>query len=518
MTSTTLRSRRAAATTAVAAATALTLAACGGSDDSGSTDDADLGTVTMMVPLLESQAPAADGELQQAIEEYSGKKLEITWVPNTNYGDRTSVAMASDNVPEVMVVQGKSPAFVQSAQAGAFWDLTDLLDDYPNLRAENEQIRLNSSINGRSYGIFRGRDAMRTAVIIRKDWLDNLGMDLPETTDDLYELARAFTEDDPNGSGEDDTYGLIIPNWPGGYATASPYDVVETWFGAPNGWGEQDGGLVPGFDTPEFLEANRFVKEMIDNGYVNPDFATMDSANWNDPFFNGKGGIIVDVSSRAGVIMKLFKDADSSDYGDYVTMAGNLAGPDRNIYSYPTIGYNGFLAISKQSVPTEEELQDVLTFLDTMSAEEGQILLNNGIEGKNFEVKDGFAVPIEGDSAAEVIRNDVTSFAQMGTATNGYVAYQLLPEGAPERELWDHRWAIHDRDMETAVHNPALALLSDTYVERGAQLDQIIADARIKYLAGQIDEAGLEGEIERWYREGGQQIVDEMNEQYAELQ
>ena len=34
--------------------------------------------------------------------------------------------------------------------------------------------------------------------------------------------------------------------------------MIETWFGAPNGWGERDGKLVPGFDTPEFLEANQF--------------------------------------------------------------------------------------------------------------------------------------------------------------------------------------------------------------------------------------------------------------------
>ncbi|WP_222851751.1 extracellular solute-binding protein [Phytoactinopolyspora mesophila] len=454
--------------------------------------------------------------MHQAIEEYTGKTLDITWVPNSNYGDRLSVAMASDNIPQVMVAS-KIPAFVQSAEAGAFWDLTDILDQYPNLTAENEQILLNSSINGRNYGVFRLRDEMRTAVVIRKDWLENLGLDLPETVDDLYELARAFTEDDPNESGEDDTYGIIIPQWPGGYATASPYDVIETWFGAPNGWGERDGELVPGFDTPEFLEANRFVKDMIDQEYINPDFATMDSANWNDPFFNGRGGIIIDVSSRAGVLMDLFKDADSDDYGDYVTMAGNLIGPDGERYSYPTVGYNGFLAISRQSVRTEEELHEVLSFLDTLSAKEGQMLLNNGIEGRNFEVEDDFAVPIEGDSEAEVIRNDVTSFAQLGTQSNGYLAYSLLPDGEPERELWDHRWELHERDMETAVHNPAQALLSDTYVQRGAQLDQIIADARIKYLAGQIDEDGLEDEIERWYREGGQQVVDEMNELYAQL-
>ncbi|QSB15820.1 extracellular solute-binding protein [Natronosporangium hydrolyticum] len=504
--------RRLTAGAACAAVAAVGLTACG--DD----EPADLDTISMMVPLLGSQAPAADSELQQAVEEMIGKELDLTWVPNSDYNDRMTVTLASDDLPHVMVVQGKVPAFVQSAQAGAFWDLTDKLADYPNLTAEDDQILLNSSINGDNYGVFRLRDPMRTAVIIRQDWLDNLGLELPETTDDLYDIARAFTEDDPNDSGDDDTYGVVIPQWPGGYATASPYDVIETWFGAPNGWGEQGGQLVPGFDTPEFLAANQFVKQMIDEGLINSDFATMDSGTWDQPFFNGQGGIIIDVSSRAGVIMNLFKDQDPDNYGDYVAMTGNLAGPDGVLRSYPTIGYNGFLAISRQSVQTEEELDEVLSVLDAMSSQEAQILLNNGIEGRNFEVQDGFAVPIEGgDSDVEVLRNDVTSFAQLGTQSNGWLAYDVLPEGGPERELWDHRQEVHESDLATAVHNPAQPLVSETYVTRGAQLDLIIADARIQYLAGQIDEDGLAAEIERWYAEGGQQVVDEMNELYAQL-
>jgi putative aldouronate transport system substrate-binding protein len=492
----------------------VTLGACG--DEKA--DQSDLASLTVMVPLLDRAAPSPDGEVHKAIEKFVGKKLDITWVPNSNYGDRTSVTLASDDVPEVMVVQGKIPAFVQSAQAGAFWDLTDHLGKYPNLTAENKQVLRNSSINGRNYGIFRSRDPMRAAVIVRKDWLAKVGLPMPETVDDLYRLATAFTKNDPDGNGKADTYGLIIPKWPGVYATASPYDVIETWFGAPNGWGERAGKLVPGFDTPEFLAANRFVKKLVDEKLINPDFATMDSGKWNDPFFTGKGGIIVDVSSRSGEILRLFKQKDASSYGNYVAVTGNLTGPDGQRHSYPTIGYNGFLAISKQSVPTEDELKDVLTALDKLSSKEGQILLNNGFENRNFTVQDGFAVtPASEDPPIKLINNDVVAFAQFGTSSNGNRFYQPLPAGAPERQLYDQRVAFHKKDLATAVYNPAQPLISKTYVEKGAQLDQLIADARIKYLAGQLDEEGLKAEIRRWYREGGQQIVDEMSELYAKI-
>lgn len=522
-------SKRLTTITAMVVALALLLTGCGGGSEA---DEEDLGTLSIMLPLLEAQAPAEDGRIHQALEEFTGKQLDVTWVPNSNYLDRTNVTLASDSLPEVMVVQdNKLPAFVQSAEAGAFWDLTDRLADYPNLVAENEQTLRNSSVNGTVYGLFRGRDPMRTAVILRRDWLDNLGLQPPETVEDLHTIAKAFTEQDPDGNGQNDTYGLVFPQWPGGgYASASPYDVIETWFGAPNGWGERDGKLVPGFSTPEFVEANRFVKRMVDEDLVNPDFATLNADGWNDPFFNGQGGIIVDVSSRAGVIMELFKEQDPENYGDYVTIAGNLAGPDGERHAYPTIGYNGLLTISRQSVTSEEELDDVLTVLDKLSSEEGQILLNNGLEGENFTVTDteeggqelpgpgiGYAAPIEDNDEARVMHNDVRAFAQMSTSTNGYRAYDLLPADQPERELWDLRWSLHDRDEQTAVHNPALPLISETQIQRGAQIDRIINDARVRFYAGEIDENGLEAEIQRWYQEGGQQIVDELNEQYAKI-
>ncbi len=249
-------------------------------------------------------------------------------MPNAEYGDKSNVTLASDNIPDVMVANEKGPSFVKAAEAGAFWDLTGKLDKYPNLKPANEQTAKNTMTNGKTYGIYRVRPLLRSGIVIRKDWLAKLGLKEPQTVEDLYTIAKAFTEQDPDGNGKKDTYGLIIPKWPGNYASASPYDVVETWFGAPNGWGERDGKLVPGFDTPEFLEANRWLRKWVTEGLVNPDFATLDSANWNDPFVQGKGGMIIDVNVRATQLLDLFKEKNPKDF-DKVTLVGNLKRPGR---------------------------------------------------------------------------------------------------------------------------------------------------------------------------------------------
>ncbi|MEW9533789.1 extracellular solute-binding protein [Microbispora sp. NPDC049125] len=491
--------------------TALLASACSSGGEQARSDE-----LTMMVPLF-GTAPNPSGEMQKAVEKLAGKKLKITWVPNADYGDKTNVTLASDRIPDVMVVQDqKSPSFVKAAEAGAFWDLTDKLDKYPNLKPKNEQTRLNSSINGKNYGIYRIRPLLRSAVLLRKDWLDKLGLQLPKTTDDLYDIAKAFTEKDPDGNGKKDTYGLIIPKWPTPvFNSSSPYNAVDVWFGAPNGYGMRGGRLVPEFDTPEFFEANRYLKKMIDEGLVNPDFATLDSVKWNEPFVQGKGGIIIDVNVRATQLYNLLKEADPDGYTGKLAMTGNLSRPDGQKFSLPFTGYNGVLAISKQNIRTEAQLDDTLKALDRLASKDGAILLTNGIVGRNIKVEDGYAVRInETDPAIKTLNNDVDyGFIQMGTSASVGVngdAYEFRPASKAEQDNLKLRKELETLDLQTAVHDPTLPYISNTLTAKGATLHPIVSDARVKYLAGQITEEQLRAEIKRWYDSGGTQVVAEL--------
>jgi len=499
---------------ALVGALAVSAAACSSDDSSQQSLD----KITMMTRLF-GTAPKADGEVQKAVEKLIGKKLDITWVPNAEYGDKTNVVLASNNIPDVMAVDEKAPTFVKAAEAGAFWDLTGKLDKYPNLKPADQQTARNSSVNGKTYGIYRVRPLLRSAVVIRKDWLAKVGLQQPETTEDLYKIAKAFTEQDPDGNGKKDTYGLIIPKWPGGYASSSPYDVIETWFGAPTGWGERNGKLVPGFDTEEFYQANRWLKKWVDEGLINRDFATLDSANWNDPFVQGKGGIIIDVNVRANQLIDLFKQK-TPDNIDKVVMVGNLKRPDGQKFSAPFTGYNNVLAISKQRVRTDKQLDEVLATLDKMQSKEGSILLTNGIEGRNFKAEDGKAVPInQTDPAVKVIQNDVDkAFIQLGTrASVGLGAYAPKYADEVSQKLYDLRDTLMQEDLKTAVHNPALAVISPTLIQKGSTLNLIIPDARIKYLSGAITEDQLRAEVKRWYDSGGTQVAQETNDLVAKI-
>lgn len=504
--------RRSTLAAAVVVSAALALTACGG----GEPQAADMKSISIMAPFLEAQPPSSDGAVQKKLEEMTGKDITISWAPNASYEDKMNITLASSDIPQVLVVQSKSPGFVKNAEAGAFWDLTDKLKDYPNLKTTFPEVQQNASVNGKVYGVFRARNPIRAAVMFRQDWLDKVGMKAPETVEDLYKVAKAFTEQDPDGNGQNDTYGITIPKW-GSLGTNSPYDLMETWFGAGNRWTERDGKLVPSFETDEFLEADRFIKKMVDEKLINPDFATFDPTKWNEPFFNGKGGIIVDVDSRVSVLINLFKQANPADFQNKVGFVGSLQGPDGELHAHPTDGYSGFLAIPKSSVRTEAELDNVLKFLNTMNSKEAAVLLNNGIEGVNFTVQDNLAAKITPETPeGKEINTDVKSYSQLGTNVTGNNFYDVKQASEYEQKVFEDRQNVMAEDLKSAVYNPAAAFVSPTYVAKGAQLDNIVADARIKYLAGQIDEQGLKDAIKLWNTSGGDKVKEEINKLWQE--
>ncbi|THV29469.1 extracellular solute-binding protein [Glycomyces paridis] len=491
---------------------ALTATAC---SDDGAGSAEPLESLDIMAPFFSAVPPEEDDPIDAALSELAGLDISVQWVPNTDYGAKTNTVLAGDDIPDVMVIQGKDQAFVQTAEAGGFWDLTEYLasGDYPNLVTENPEVQEASSVNGKVYGVYRARDVIRSSVILRQDWLDNLGLELPETTDDLYEIARAFTEDDPDGNGEDDTYGMINPMW-GGIGNGSPYDAIEVWHGSGNLWTEEGGALVPAFTTPEWSQALEYERDLVSNGYVNADYATMDPATWNEPFLNGEGGIILDVQSRAAQLVGLFKEQDPDNFDKYVGLAGQLEGPN-GTFAMPTAGYSGFLAVPRAGVQTEEQLKQVLTALNELNTTEAQNLMNHGIEGDNFTVEDGVAVF---DTSKQDFTDQVTgAWAQLGMNVAGYNAYPLQQPTEYDQALYQLRLDLQAEDLANAVFNPAAGFVSPTYTTNGAQLDTIIADARIQYIAGQIDEAGLQAAIDNWHASGGDEVTQEINDLYAEL-
>jgi putative aldouronate transport system substrate-binding protein len=361
-------------------------------------------------------------------------------------------------------------------------------------------INHNISIDGKVFGLYRARTVGRAGVSIRKDWLDNLGLSTPETIDDLYNVLKAFKEQDPDKNGQDDTFGMIVTNYIDG-----PLNNIAIWMGAPNQWGlDENGELAPMFTTDEFVEALDFLRKCYSEGLINQDMATYDSDKWNEQFLQSKAGVIIDVADRARRLAQNMQESVPEavvDVFGYVTKDA-----DSEPRTLPTSGYDGYYVFPKSAVATEDDLDFILGVMDKCNEQEALNLMNYGIEGRNYTLDENGYVVKSDDSTLTKEYADLNQFATGIIATDLTVAYttdvaEKIDEVYEDNEVW-------------AVANPAEPYVSDTYSTKGPQLDAIMSEANTKYIVGQITLDEWKAQVERWKSQGGDDVIKEMNEAY----
>ncbi len=210
------------------------LTGCGGSENQASTDAN--GRYNLKVMTYDYSGNPMKGEtgaeIIEKVEDYTGVNLDVMWTPKDNYNDKLNLILAGggEDMPQIIATETKSPAIINAAKAGALWDIEELLQEFPHLKNSKAVVNDNIRIDGKLYGIYRGRALGRYGMTYRKDWADKLGLEKPETVEDIYNMLYAFTYGDPDGNGQDDTYGLTLTK------DTVPLDIIQTWFGAPNGW------------------------------------------------------------------------------------------------------------------------------------------------------------------------------------------------------------------------------------------------------------------------------------------
>ncbi|MCS7463349.1 extracellular solute-binding protein [Paenibacillus doosanensis] len=460
---------------------------------------------SVMMKSFQNDAITSESKIWKQVEEYTNTKLEVLFTPDAAYGDKLNITLASGSMPSVIfTANAKLPSIVNAIKGGAFWEIGPYLKDYPNLRQMNETILNNTSVNGKTYGLYTARPLGRFAISYRKDWLQAVGMSEPKTTDDFYNMLKAFKEKDPDKNGKDDTYGMVVTKYSG------PWDIMSTWFGAPNKWGiDKDGKLVPAHLTPEYMDSLKYFKKLYDEKLINQDFAVYDSAKWNDPIINGQAGVAVDVVDRSYQIDEKMKAGNVKGEMDVIAA---INGPKGAPVTPATTGYGGIFLISKSAVKTEADLRKVLNFFDKIDDKDMQILITYGIEGTHYKVEDGKLVTILSSDSPQAPDINIKSFNQLLIGVPN-VLDTAFKAGTPLRAKANEVKAANEK---IALPNPGEPLISQTYTQKGAQLDQQVEDARVKFIVGKIDEAGFQAEMELWKKNGGNEYIKEMNDAYAE--
>ncbi|RAV21270.1 extracellular solute-binding protein [Paenibacillus contaminans] len=453
-------------------------------------------TISMMVPQYTTEPVKADSPGMQKIREYTGYNIDINWVVGAGFEEKLNATIASGSMPQVLVIpDNKSANIVNAARSGMFWEVGPYLKDYPNLANLNPQILTNISLDGKIYGLPRTRPLSRSGILFRKDWLDNVGLKAPQTVDELYEVLKAFTLNDPDKNGKNDTFGLSDQG--------AAIDNLAIYFGAPLTWGVQpDGKLIPSFMTPEYLEAMKFNRKLYTEKLVNQDFLIAKDgyvANINQ----GKAGFLF--TAVDSVTTALFADLKKLNPQATLDVATGIKGP-KGEFTPADAGYAGLLMFPKSSVKTEQDLKNILAFFNKMTDKQMIDLTMLGVEGHTYTMENGMP-KVNSDLYNKEINPLNQIMVKLGI-------FGPKPGDTPMETKW--KGIVADNEKK-GVSNPTAPLISQANVEKGAQLLKQVTDARGKFIMGELDEAGWQQAIETWRKNGGDQIIAEFTAEYAKI-
>lgn len=495
-------------TVASVVAAALALTACGSSGDSdggGNAETKPAESVTWMTMLHTPTTPEADGPIQTALEEYTGTKLDIQWVPDASKDEKINAALASDSLADITSITNTSNTSVRQAlKSGQFWDVEKYLKDYPNLSKIDEQTIASARVDGHLYGVPFQKPMARYGVLVRQDWLDNLGLETPHTIEELGDVAVAFATQDPDGNGQDDTTGFIdrLESFKLGFKTLAGY------FGAGNNWEiTDDDEVVPAFQTDEFKDAMEWYRGLYEQGAVNSEFVTMQKQNQQDAIAQGKGGIVVTGLFEAKNYMNLALSADPNTPMAWA-LINDITFDDvpRRILSDTGGGFGGWLAMSTTQVKDEAELKSILAFIDKLLDEEAYALMTNGIEGEHYTVDDDGVVTITDQATWEQEVQPYNSSRPSDIVTTFKSSSPYVDEGNEKIA----------ENAEFAVVDPTQPLSSVTFDQSWSTIQQAANDAYNKYMVGQLDMDGYEDAIDALGSQGLDKMIEEFTASYAE--
>ncbi|WP_406248883.1 extracellular solute-binding protein [Microbacterium sp. M] len=493
--------------TASAAVVALALVGCGASGDAatdggGSAEIPE--EISWMAILHTPTTPDADGPIQTALEETTGAELDFQWVPAASADEKINAALASDSLADITSLTNITNTSVRQAlKSGQFWDVEPYLDDYPNLSEIDDQTIASARVDGQLYGVPFQKPIARYGVIVRQDWLDNLGLEVPHTIEELGEVAVAFATQDPDGNGKDDTTGFLdrLESFKLGFKSLAGY------FGAGNNFVVEDDEVIPTFQTDEFKEAMEWYRGLYEQGAINGEFVTMQKQNQIDAIAQGKGGIVVTGLFEPKGYMNLAVSSDPNTPMSWA-LINDITFEDvpRRILSDTNGGFGGWLAMSKSQVETEDELRGMLAFIDKLLDEEAFTLMTNGIEDEHFTVDADGVVTIADQPKWE---QEVQPYSSSRPSDN----VVTFKSSSPYVDEGNEKIA---ENTEFAVVDPSLPLSSDAFDQSWSTIQQAANDAYNKYMVGQLDMAGFEAAIADLDGKGLSAIIEELSASYAE--
>lgn len=326
----------------------------------------------------------------QAITEATGVELTIDY-PVTADDQKIALMIAEQSFPDMIYAKGDAASLIE---AGALIDLTDLIEEYgPNIKKmygeELDKLKYSeedpSIYQLSSYAL--GGEVYKSAGSAQIQWdvLKENDYEIPDTLEKFETMIKSYLEAHPQTDDGMDTIGITLSaaDWRWMITLGNPSGYIAE--GAPdNGqWLiDEDYNATYKFKSEKVREYYRWLNRMYNEGILDPEFATQTHEDYLAKIASGR------------VVALFDQDWDYTD-AEKVLMADGKVGKtyaglpltmDEETKS-PMLMYQGLTTGQGVGITTAcEDPVTAIKFLDYLCSDEGQVLLNWGVEGVHYFV------------------------------------------------------------------------------------------------------------------------------------
>ena len=369
-----------------------------GQADTGSPAEA-AGPVTIELwygaAITEAGPPPADWAALQLIRDKLNIDLKLTALPSNESDQdvKINAAAAANALPDLFMVR-RDP-WLNLVRVGLVAPVDELYPLMPN-RTEiqyNADSKAFTTINGKSYGLASpGSIAKNEGMLIRKDWLDKLGLKVPVTTEEYLAVMKAFTFNDPDGNGKADTYGygafIEINNFEEGLGRR--LDPFMGAFGVAGTWNMTAAGAGLNVRKPAYYDALEYVKRMMDEKVIDPNWLSYKKDDFRAAWKQGRFGIMREQNAAFGAESNYAPFDKNFPQGEWIVIDAPKGPQGHQSVGVYTQAFRIY-AVSNKAVAAGKG-PAIARLLEWMSSDEGYYLLGWGQRGVNYTL-DANGVP-----------------------------------------------------------------------------------------------------------------------------
>ena len=476
-----------------------------------------------------------DAVMLRFYEDEFNVDIKLWNLDQSKYIELLNLRIASGDIPDLMYISGQAGIEQNLYEQGVFLPLDrDFLYEYaPHMMAMLDKEKPGwekfcSSEDGTLYKLPDfDKHPNEQAVIWRGDWLKAVGIEkVPRTLDEFEAALYAFTREDPDGNGRDDSYGASLmvlqavfgafgdmPFWSFGY---------EKSFG--NVWHEREGKLIYAAIQPEMKEALALLHKWYADGVIDPEFLTGENLGgyWaiSHPFIYGRIGY----TGHGALYHWMPSTYEGGDNGGAnnkelmnidPTIAENLVygeppiGPEgkRGVSGVSYVDKNKGTAFGAQLAEEPEKFIRILQILDWQyESIDNYLKASYGTEGEFYTTEE--VVGYDGKTYTVISPTDKAVRNKDKYFIHGIRVFPaLFDDEAADPTL---QWKLeHHVGEEVYTNDLNRALPSETIY--GAELERLTEETYYQIITGLKPISYFDEYVKKWHENGGDILYKEAN-------